>query len=606
MSHPGPVAEICGRLVYEFTQIQPMLPTYLHVILAALFPIYAASHASLSRPSSAAKRGKKTKDGDETDGEESDDEYQRMEGLSPKDALLFPLMAGATLGALYFLIKYLESPELLNRILNWYFAVVGLYGVCKFISDGLHIVHLFVYPSFYSDGVNIWQVNQSTRKALRLNCEGGTKERTTPLPGLLALVPLPARVNSCLWTLRDLPSKKVTVKFYIHRIVAFRTHVDPYSAMGVLFGTAAVIIFNLVAKPWYLTNLMGFAFSYSALQLMSPTTFGTGSLVLCGLFFYDVYMVFFTPLMVTVAKSLDIPIKLLFPRPAPAGEAPGKPQFAMLGLGDIVLPGMVMGLALRFDLYVHYLRKQRKTTPQSDTKSESKSSMSEYVSPSKHWSNHFWTSSRFRVQSLESNAINDGQFAKTYFNASLVGYFLGMLTTLGAMHLSAHPQPALLYLVPGVLLSLWLTALVRGDLKLMWEFTEAEEDDVDSKVEDGVKQEKVSTKSIFSQKSQLKREEALKRVAERIIEKCDSDSEDYEMENSNQAKKKSQAKVEKLEHAFRRDKNKDLIFFSVSSYRPFRRKAAKKNNSQDGEPKWVAPVKEHSSGEPAEKRLRTA
>jgi minor histocompatibility antigen H13 len=583
-----------------------MLPTYLHVILAALFPIYAASHASLSRPSSAAKRSKKTKDGNETDEEESDDEYQRMEGLTPTDALLFPLMAGVTLGGLYLLIKYLENPDLLNKILNWYFAVVGLYGVCKFISDGLHIVHLFVYPSFYSDGVNIWQVNQSKRKALRLNVESDTRERSTPLPGLLALIPLPAKVNNWLWTLRDLPSKKVTLKFYVHRVVAFRTHIDPYSAMGVCFGTTAVVIFNLVAKPWYLTNLMGFAFSYSALQLMSPTTFSTGSLVLCGLFFYDVYMVFFTPLMVTVAKSLDIPIKLLFPRPAPVGDVAGKPQFAMLGLGDIVLPGMVMGLALRFDLYLHYLRKQGKTSPQADTKSETKPSMPEYVSPSKQWSNHFWTSSRFGVQSLQSNAINDGQFAKTYFTASLVGYLLGMLTTLGAMHWSAHPQPALLYLVPGVLLSLWLTALVRGDLKLMWEFTEAEEDDSDPKTENGVNQEKTSTRSIFSSKSRLKQEEALKRVAERIIEKCDSDSEDYDMEKSKQTRKQSQAKVEKLEHAFRRDKKKDLIFFSISNYRPFRRRTTDKNIDQDGEPKWVAPVKEHASGEPAEKRLRTA
>ena len=33
-----------------------------------------------------------------------------------------------------------------------------------------------------------------------------------------------------------------------------------------------------------------------------------------GLFFYDIFWVFFTPVMVTVAKSFDAPIKLLFPR----------------------------------------------------------------------------------------------------------------------------------------------------------------------------------------------------------------------------------------------------------------------------------------------------
>lgn len=33
-----------------------------------------------------------------------------------------------------------------------------------------------------------------------------------------------------------------------------------------------------------------------------------------GLFFYDIFWVFFTPVMVSVAKNFDAPIKLLFPR----------------------------------------------------------------------------------------------------------------------------------------------------------------------------------------------------------------------------------------------------------------------------------------------------
>ena len=283
----------------------------------------------------------------------------------------------------------------------------------------------------------------------------------------------------------------------------------------------------------------------------------------------------------------------------------------MLGLGDIVLPGMVMGLALRFDLYIHYLRKQKTMKPENDNdndndnETESKLVKLAYVSPSKHWSNHFWTSSRFGFQSLKSDKVNDGQFAKTYFNVSLFGYLIGMLTTLGAMQWSDHPQPALLYLVPGVLLSLWLTAFVRGDLKLMWEFTEAEEEEVEPKGKDDDKKGASKKKSIFSEEAQLKQEAALKRVAERIVQQCDSDSEEYETENAEgQPKKKSQAKVEKLEHAFRRDKQQDLIFFSISSYRPLSRAKGKKD--QDGEPKWVAPVKSHSNGEPAEKRLRTA
>merc|ERR1711967_91033 len=50
---------------------------------------------------------------------------------------------------------------------------------------------------------------------------------------------------------------------------------------------------------------------------------------------------------------------------------------------------------------------------------------------------------------------------------------MGMLATLGVMSIFQHAQPALLYLVPCVLISLWGTGLVRGELKEMWQFSEA-------------------------------------------------------------------------------------------------------------------------------------
>ncbi|KAK7242897.1 aspartic endopeptidase [Aureococcus anophagefferens] len=69
--------------------------------------------------------------------------------------------------------------------------------------------------------------------------------------------------------------------------------------------------------------------------------------MLGGLFFYDVWWVFGTDVMVTVAKGVDGPIKLLFPRPPGGGD--GGPAFSMLGLGDVVVPGLFLALLLRFD-----------------------------------------------------------------------------------------------------------------------------------------------------------------------------------------------------------------------------------------------------------------
>ena len=64
------------------------------------------------------------------------------------------------------------------------------------------------------------------------------------------------------------------------------------------------------------------------------------------LFFYDIFFVFGTDVMLTVAKSIDAPIKLLFPRDWQADP----PTFGLLGLGDIVLPGVFIAMCLRFDI----------------------------------------------------------------------------------------------------------------------------------------------------------------------------------------------------------------------------------------------------------------
>jgi minor histocompatibility antigen H13 len=50
--------------------------------------------------------------------------------------------------------------------------------------------------------------------------------------------------------------------------------------------------------------------------------------------------------MVTVAKSVDAPIKLLFPIDLLADP----PKLSMLGLGDIVIPGIFVALCLRYDI----------------------------------------------------------------------------------------------------------------------------------------------------------------------------------------------------------------------------------------------------------------
>ncbi len=99
--------------------------------------------------------------------------------------------------------------------------------------------------------------------------------------------------------------------------------------------------------------------------------------------------------MVKVATNLDVPIKLLWPKSLLFS---GERGFTMLGLGDIVIPGMFVATALRYDYY--------------------------------RASRHGQTS----------------HVGKPYFYSTLAAYAAGLATTMSVMHFFRKAQPALLYL----------------------------------------------------------------------------------------------------------------------------------------------------------------
>ena len=512
MQTPQTMADAFGNLAFHLTEMQPIIPTYIHLIVSALFPVYTGAFSSLARPSSAAKPLKrKRRDGRVEEEEEDEGRIQRMEGLSPSDAIMFPLLAGATLTGLYFLIKWLNDPALLNRILNWYFATFSVFSVARLVSDGLDVLHSILFPHEFIDQGILFCVDARRCIAVPLQQDSPTS-RSLPLPGPFSRLPLSQSLREFFWFLHIVPTRRLNFDVRIRSLLHLNLRLGIHGIEGLLVALSTVLYYNFVSKPWYLTNLMGLGFAYGALQLMSPTTFATGSLILGALFFYDIYFVFFTPMMVAVAKSLDIPIKLLFPRPSEPDEDPAKQALSMLGLGDVVLPGMLVGLALRFDLFLFYLREQTKALPKPEdavgqsTKStsmvdaKSKTVKAPYTPVCEGWGDTIWTSrlvttllsptSEYPIKNVTPKATcNNSQhikytprnsFPKPYFHASLLGYTLGMITTLAAMQISEHPQPALLYLVPGVVGSVWLTALGRGEIALAWSFSDAAEEEEES------------------------------------------------------------------------------------------------------------------------------
>lgn len=465
--------ELVGRVAFFAARLRPFLPTYLHLLASALFPIYVGAHASLAIPTSAAPPAKKRWGAHDDDDTEEVPEVvaEKVEGLTPKDAVLFPLLAGFTLSSLYFIIKWLEDPSVLNKILSYYFMQVGLVFGTKFLKDAFAIVRSVCLPNQYEQGGQVWKVNRLKQRYEAMNVKSDTHQayRTSPLPGLFQRLPVPKIVVNQIWQVRALVYAKCSLNFHIHKLLKIQVPVDFLDALAISASSAIVGYFTFFSKPWYLSNLLGFAFCYGSTQYMSPTTFWTGTLLLSALFLYDIYFVFFTPMMVTVATKLDIPIKLLFPRPSsPAEVEKGVHGLAMLGLGDIVIPGMMIALALRFDLYLHYLRKSKVTGR--------KTEKANYIPVTGGWGERFWVG-----RSAAGPDLRAKTFPKTYFKAGLFGYTSGMMVTLLVMQIADHAQPALLYLVPGVLAALWGTAAVKGDLDQMWHYTEDREETKDER-----------------------------------------------------------------------------------------------------------------------------
>ncbi|KAI1505925.1 signal peptide peptidase-domain-containing protein, partial [Biscogniauxia marginata] len=445
------------------------------IAFTSLACIYIGSFGSLRRPPSARppkrKKGAKKQD---------DQDDPLVQGLLPTDAILFPIMAGTVLVGLYYLIKWLEDPDIINKVLRAYFSAMSLASLGKLFADGLHVLTGFVFPTVWraKDG-KIYHID-SKKKGQWYVARDSTdqvwnEQKKTPLPGRLSELNLSSTTNAMLWEVRRLLLEQWTVRLSVHSIVNEKFKVKFNDIVGVILAIGANMIYY-TTESTFLSNIMGYAFSYAGIMLMSPTTFATGSAVLYGLFFYDIYMVFYTPYMVTVATKLDVPIKIVFEGPT---------RSSMLGLGDIVIPGMFIGLCLRFDHFLHYYRQQKLVPVELKTEDESSGQLvtnkemqrmvvrPDYVNPQGQWGNRFWSTSLSNILSPNATPeLEASAFTKTYFHAAMVGYLLAIGTTLCMLTVFNHAQPALLYLVPGVVLSVLVAGAVKGELREMWIYTE--------------------------------------------------------------------------------------------------------------------------------------
>jgi minor histocompatibility antigen H13 len=130
-------------------------------------------------------------------------------------------------------------------------------------------------------------------------------------------------------------------------------------------------------------------------------------------------------------------------------EPAKKLEFSMLGLGDIVVPGLFIALALRYDLYRFHLSH-----------------------PQLPYKRHMYS------------------FPKPYFVATFTAYILGLVLTMTVMHVFRKAQPALLYLSPACAFSVLVLALVKKDLPGLWAYKEISKEDRLEKEAEEKKKEK--------------------------------------------------------------------------------------------------------------------
>ena len=478
--------------------ITPLIPTYAHLILTALLPIVTGAHASLTRPNNVRPPNSKLKSqpsskpaaSEPSDDENEDDDEEDslpVETLSPRDALLFPIIAGIVLSGFYLIIKSLDDPTILSNILTYYFTLLGTFSVGKFTADSLSVLVSIIFPRRWSVVVNgkrrVYVAGHDRYKLHRSSekfedVPGPEEEKLNPFPH--HLIPVPKALYGPLWSLRRNLLAKWAVVFNMGGRRRVKGEVTRYyflvgDIVGLILGIICTGAYVMSGKHWIGTNIMGVSFAYGSMQIISPATFSTATLLLSLLFFYDIYFVFYTPLMETVATTLDVPIKLLFPRPGLGADA--LPALAMLGLGDVVLPGIMIALALRFD-YWRWCEARRldivssTATPSSPPTKPAiptpKHLLPKYIKPTATWGDRLWNTGMSNLP---------GVFPKPYFYSSLVGYIFGMVVTLLVMHVWHRAQPALLYLVPGVLAGVWGCAVVRGEVRMAWAYTEEIEEE---------------------------------------------------------------------------------------------------------------------------------
>lgn len=279
---------------FEYVQDLGFLFLELRLVFSAMGIIYLGAHAALRRPPSAApsraSKGKK--------GENNDDDERFAQGLEPSDAIMFPLMAGCVLIGLYYLIQWLQDPEILNKILRWYMSATSIVSLLSLYTHGIEVFTSLVFPRYWRGRDGALRVVEQKTKSVKACDDAGNptaapQNSTSPLPGVFGWLTRSEKATESAWELRGLLTKSWVIKCYIHGVGKEEGKIKFAHATAILMALATALVYSSTSSP-FLANTLGYGMCYGSFLLLSPTNFLTSTLVLVGLFFYDIIMVFYT------------------------------------------------------------------------------------------------------------------------------------------------------------------------------------------------------------------------------------------------------------------------------------------------------------------------
>ena len=378
-----------------------LIPYVFHLLLLVSCILYAACHGSL-----VLLQEDEPVIHTDADGKETVLPAAERETLKKEDAYQFPLIGSISLFSLYCAFKFLDK-DLVNLLIGGYFGLMGTFAVAMTLAP-LLVALVPRNLAFLREDIKWENQLHHPFSAIKL---------------------LGAPTSPSVWT----------VTFSIMEIVSL------------MISVAVIVLYYYLGKPWFLNNILGISFCLQGIERFSLGTYKIGAILLIGLFFYDIFWVFGTDVMVTVAKNLDGPIKILLPRSMEADPLTGRfKDLSLLGLGDIVIPGFFLALLLRFDA-------------------------------------HRQAASKTTEEALVMG-VHDS-FPKPYFHAALLSYIAGLGFTIFIMIQFNAAQPALLYLVPACLGSSFLTAMLRGEVSDLLSYSEEVEEEVSDDVVNNVKVE---------------------------------------------------------------------------------------------------------------------